>query len=756
MAELQQVSRLLEALDDPNLGNNERNQCEFELEELKQQHGNPSFALALLNQQQPRLHWFAAMILEGISRHDWSALSQDIRQGLLQELAGFLEQHFDALAPFARSKLLLSFVLMGLQETNGVMPDFIPNVLEWCKTTSLLGFTCLKTIAEEVGGMNEAHQATFLNHLPAILELLSTYFWLCHRDPTLQQRQTSRALGHSKPLPSTPRASPSDKMLTGRQRPNEEEPVFNVDAVGVALEALAVMFTWISFDKLLTEDLFQVLCQLGLPRVAGANTALLALRTLNEIHQQVRIPPLFGSYTAEVYKYTLQLLTELKEAYRTKIVETASDYEYIDTVIEFLRLFLTNYVKRTLNSAELPHSELLTLLGDFILVLDDPDLFGHATSAVLDFVTLFVEDELNQFEAGRQQCEHQLVQLIEPLFHKLHASSSVSIIHLVNFPSDQQNVSSDFEQHIQGVGNVVASITTLYPQPAMGLLLSKIQSGLQEVSNELAQAQPNTIVFRDFDVTCRIFAITADTLVHHFHDFFTATHELLTALLNCFSATAAAGVMHAESNTSPWMSTMIVLEALLPWCEGLTQLAQQEPNFVGDVTSLCQIYADMVEQVLSTPNLPTEQRRATCALLASATFYIKSSVWYHQTAFPTVLQLVAAQWTAWDQASVYYAMTAAVHVLLTRWENVSDPNIQLLEHRQGEYVSLCEHVATADCDNPGARLAAIAALVNQSRHSGAQTLNQQLEQVLVQLLQVIPEPSIHERVRAVLANYLES
>jgi hypothetical protein len=28
-----------------------------------------------------------------------------------------------------------------------------------------------------------------------------------------------------------------------------QEPVFSLDAVGVALEALAVMFTWIPFDQ---------------------------------------------------------------------------------------------------------------------------------------------------------------------------------------------------------------------------------------------------------------------------------------------------------------------------------------------------------------------------------------------------------------------------------------------------------------------------------------------------------------------------
>jgi hypothetical protein len=94
---------------------------------------------------------------------------------------------------------------------------------------------------------------------------------------------------------------------------------------------------------------------------------------------------------------------------------------YIDTVIEFLRLFLTNYVKRTLSSAELPHTgelslsahvakvyltvglELLALLGAFILALDDPDLFGHATSVrrvLHSFLTALTLLPLRQFSTS--------------------------------------------------------------------------------------------------------------------------------------------------------------------------------------------------------------------------------------------------------------------------------------------------------------------------------------------------------------------
>ena len=41
---------------------------------------------------------------------------------------------------------------------------------------------------------------------------------------------------------------------------------------------------------------------------------------------------------------------------------------------------------------------------------------------------------------------------------------------------------------------------------------------------------------------------------------------------------------------------------------------------------------------------------------------------------------------------------------------------QLLEHRQAQYMGLCQHVAEGDAD-PGVKLAALAALANQSFNS---------------------------------------
>ena len=169
MAVVEHLSQLLLELDNPQLGNDRRHALELQLAQLQEQHDTGAFALQLLTTDQARLHWYAATLLEATAKHRWAQISEGDRSTLISTLAAFLEQHFEALAPFARSKLLVSFVTMGLQEQDGLMPGFITNVLQWCRSSSLLGFTCLKILTEESMAAPASYQQHYLQEVRSAL-----------------------------------------------------------------------------------------------------------------------------------------------------------------------------------------------------------------------------------------------------------------------------------------------------------------------------------------------------------------------------------------------------------------------------------------------------------------------------------------------------------------------------------------------------------------------------------------------------------
>ncbi|EGD83031.1 hypothetical protein PTSG_12057 [Salpingoeca rosetta] len=720
-AQLMGLESVVEELAYPQITPERKELIERELQNFKDQPHAWYLASAFMSMStNSMVLFYSATVLEHTVHNTWSQLGADERDQVKAFLVDFLESNFTDLKHFVRNKALQVFIAIGQAEWRDYFPRFLDIIKEWCMRpdTLALGLTAVKMLSEECS-LSPATRLSdsVLHRMPEFLDIvLSVLKAILHEARTFGDIGvlSGKKAGQSSPV-HAPRSSPADDMLGSALQPqsgsgNLHFNTRNLEHTVIALEAIGHFFSWCPLSKLLTEEVVMVLRDFTFIHQPDSRIGCKALRCFNEIHAQRFIPPSFGGYIQLVFELTLQLLNEALQGMETNASFNQSlDEQYLDALVEYLRLFVINYLPRL---AADPNISLASAVFNIMRLADQlpAHLFLEAMDVLNELIDLLLEDASNTLAGLRESCREVLVQIAERITDKMQLTKTEMMTEL-DYRQEKDAEPSEYDQCIDKCAHFVSGATRLYQQDVLSILgkqfmdkLGVIFTGCSKTTTtpegpRIEFAVEEDMVYfhyacRDLSAMCKMLAMVADVFAAQFENYAAMGKEMLDMSLNVLFSILSAGLHNAHDFIADplCVQLLVSVEALCPWLRECTKAAIAGTGINIEVLNgiVSQILS-AIGQTMETAVAPT-LRTAACSLFAVLTSTIKTPIVRQADEYAPLVSMLLENMAPLDSETQILIVSGVSSALVVQWDGASAQE-QLWDERTSQLKELVTYAS---------------------------------------------------------------
>eukprot|EP00056_Hartaetosiga_gracilis_P000261 m.37062 g.37062 ORF g.37062 m.37062 type:complete len:977 (-) comp10131_c0_seq1:105-3035(-) len=685
------LESLIEELSSYGIDNERKREIEETLLQFKSQHHAWYLVMDFLRlSNNDHALFYAASVLEYVVESKWMSIEDEDKEAIRSFLVDFLENNFEDCKHFVRNKLVVTLVKIGLVSSGDEFTAFVEHCGMWCEgdTTNLLGLVAVKTIAEEcVHSLSNPNVQLLKPMLPQLLSFLQAVLEKVYSDAQSFSRiGFSRRVSRSgSPSSLAPRSSPADSMLQTTTAQEESESLhFNSRSVTKAvtcLEAMGLFFSWVPIADLLTEEVFNILREYSKIYQPDGRIGASAMRCFNEIHSKKMVPPHLAGYVDTVYDMLEAHLMYLLDGIRNNArLNNSVDEDYIDAFIEFLRLFVVNYLARIATST----TNISDLLGSMLQLANSVDycLFMKLMHVFSELSDLFIEDELGIFVEMGAANEPAFVAVAQGVAQKAFATKNEELADLIDPAAETLDDLYEYQSYTTACVDVVVKICRTHSNESLPMVGSLF---IELVSSAFAQidtikggnvSDEDNHVFQltcaDVSCVCKILASVADVFATFFLSHSSMGFEMMNGTLEALNTLMLSEVQHANPIVANVLIVHLLssLESLCPWlCQALLQAETQED--INTLQEMIDRIMEVITQVLMSSSTPTMSISA-CSLFTQVTKRIPLQIIYEADSCRQLASLVKENLSSLPDRAQVFAISAICSLYCVKWKNVSN------------------------------------------------------------------------------------
>eukprot|EP00049_Salpingoeca_infusionum_P011535 m.200630 g.200630 ORF g.200630 m.200630 type:complete len:985 (+) comp14964_c0_seq1:158-3112(+) len=700
--QLQGLESVLDELTQPHLTSERKTEIEAALSQFKAQPHAWRLAIQFLEESSnPQVKWYAASVIQYSVDYSWDQLDEEDRGSVKAFLFQYLPTNYSELPHFVRSKLTLCIVAIAREEWPHSFPDFLDLVSGIFANgeTSEAGASILLMVSEELSQAQrtsperrQALRQALLEEAPGII------LALCERLSTMHLRASSGGLrlpGFNVPSgrapPSTPRGSPAEQMFAPETQQHRQQQTsegslhftaMDLNLAAAILKALAHFFSWVPIATFFNESVFSVLATYSEMYEPDPRLGCASLRCFNELHLQQQLPPDFGSYLVQAFEHTQKLVQAALDGQKSNAhLSHSIDPQYLDVLVEYLRIFLENIVPR-MAEHEIPIQDLIVAVVKLASTFADDDSYRLSIHTLLSFFEEVVMSEVEavqnlQFRFSPDAMEFMLEQVIS----RLQLTEDERTQLLDDTESDDTDP-SDYAQHVETCTQFISMVGHIQPLtclPIASALYMKHLKNLGEMVPALLAAEgtlseQDALYYqwtcRDFAAMCRVLAMLSDVFVSNFQQFTLQCQELLQAITTAFQEILDSGIVSKDEFLANTVVVQLVAssESLCDWINLCVLQAEGD-----DVESA----VAMLDAILNVVHLSQSEQstisvsEAGCHLLFTLCSRVASPVLMQRPLYNETASFLIENIGGLSAKAQQHAVAAQVAAFAIKWHGVS-------------------------------------------------------------------------------------
>jgi hypothetical protein len=443
---------------------------------------------------------FCLTTLEQVIQKRWFAMLAEDKNVLRKQLHEMLVQKNRTFPPFIRKKIMKLIVDIAKVDWPHFYPDFFPQILQLIQDQekTLDGLNMLLIACEELGSPREDISSNRTKELKKLMSRQVSHISLVLTNILESVLDSSGLAGNSnRPSPS-PSSGDSDDSNSIDGSPFtpvfQDSRVLNQTTVArispvaikldeqsllvssVCLKIFSQMFSWAELQTAVNSRVINSLFQFASLVLRTkqddqgiTDISVLAMSAINEIMAKNYVPHDFQGYLYTVYRGILILLQGLtieSESNGGNPLLLSADDQYLNTITDFIKLFVSAHLKRCEDTDKFPLLEFLSSMFTYTLL--QPNIHGFSSCLetwgfVVDYIQGAMAIEKSQGEALLVKYKEALLSLVFHMMKKLQFRFNASQLeHLDNSSLDDNN-ETDWQVFIVSAIETLRRVADLLP-----------------------------------------------------------------------------------------------------------------------------------------------------------------------------------------------------------------------------------------------------------------------------------------------------